>query len=292
MLVPLCNLRSLAALAPVSIIGVLGTVVTTFFLGYRCPAVVKSSPYAEANAGLLASMPASMQPQFSSYNRYKSPAPLILIAMGCVALMAHFSAPDFYTSLQDKNNKEETLKKYTKMTIAAYATVVLINALTVSFGFLTFGGACQGIILNNYADTDFGGSISRLLVAISVIGSFPILFGACRSSAFDLFHNNKEVTRANEKKYTLTLLSIITAVALVVKDAGFVVSFNGALMGTAIIYIFPALLFLKHTAERVPTRSLRLERWFNRFLVGFGFVSALIGAATSVLNSYFPHLLR
>ena len=65
------------------------------------------------------------------------------------------------------------------------------------------------------------------------------------------------------------MLASITAVALAVKDAGFVVSFTGALMGTAILYVFPTLMFLRWTKGEVqPIR--RLERNFCRFLVGFG----------------------
>lgn len=297
-LVPLCNLQSLASLAPVSIIGVLGTVVSTLFLAWRCPAIVPSSPYAKVGKGMLASIPTAMQPQFKSYSRLQTPAPLILIAMTCVSFMAHFSAPDFYRSLAGKNvdqrKTEKTMAKFNTMTVAGYVVVGTINALTLTFGFLTFGGNSAGVVLNNYANADIGASVSRLLVAISVIGGFPFLFSACRSAALDLFaKKGQTVTRATETRYTSVLLAILTAIALVIKDAGFVVSFNGALMGTALIYIFPTLLFLKQSAgSTTKSTRLSLERALCKFLVGFGVVSSLIGGATSVMNSYFPHLLR
>jgi amino acid permease len=289
----LCNLKSLAALAPVSIVGVLGTFVATAFVAFRCPAVLKSSPYAIAGEGLLASSP--MQPLFCSYNRLRSPAPLVLMAMACVAWMAHFGAPEFYHSLKgsadDPDEKKKAIAKYNLMTLLGYSSVAAVNAMLLSFGFLTFGGNCAGIVLNNYSTLDPGAALSRLLIMVSVIGGFPFLFGACRSAALDLFASGKEVTDSLRKKATAILLAVITAISLIVEDAGFVVSFNGALMGTAIIYIFPALLFLKETAGRITSGWVRLERWFSRFLVVFGSVSAILGAVTSVLNSYFPHLL-
>jgi sodium-coupled neutral amino acid transporter 11 len=298
-LYPLCNLSSLAALAPVSVVGVLGTLVTTGFVALRCPAVVASSPYAAA--GL-----------FSTFSRTRSPAPLIMVAMGCTSLMAHFSTPDFYHSLVDKpsvitaddtaidavdatlpqTDKGATLKKFTTVTVGSFIAVTLLNMLTMSFGFLTFGGNSAGIILNNYSARDIGAVLSRFLVAVSVIGGYPFLMTACRSEAHELFRKGKPITKAVERKTTSILLVVLTALCMVVKDAGFVVSFNGALMGTALIYIFPTLMFLKQTSQGTSTRSVRLERAFCKFLVGFGCVSSLIGAATSVLNSYFPHLLQ
>lgn len=315
---PLCNLSSLAALAPVSILGVLGTFITTAFLAWRCPAVVASSPYAVPGAGLLASAVAMRQPSFSTYSRVQSPAPLILIAMSCVSLMAHFSAPDFYHSLttttttattdgtRTNNNKspsptivdDKVMRRFTTMTVIGYSVVAVLNSLALAFGFLTFGGNSEGIILNNFSDADWGANVSRLLVGVSVIGSYPFLMGACRSAALELFESGSKITKAREFRMTAILLSIVTAISLVVKDAGFVVGFNGALMGSNIIYTIPALLFLKLKAnlissgEEKATRLLRTEQWLCRSLVGFGVISAIVGGATTVISSFFPHLLR
>ena len=94
------------------------------------------------------------------------------------------------------------------------------------------------------------------------------------------------------------LLSLTTLLALMLKDAGLVVSLNGALMGSAIVYGFPTYLFLAHTGKQVKAkngripRRLRLERWGNRALLTFGIVSGLIGAGVSVVNKCYPHLLH
>lgn len=307
---PLCNLSSLASLAPVSVIGVVGTVITTAFLAWRCPALVSNSPYAKLNAGLLADV--ALQPSFSTYNRLRSPAPLILIAMSCVSLMAHFSAPDFYHALTtatanknktttgtDPKRDDKILRRFTKMTVIGYVAVAIINSLALAFGFLTWGGNAMGIVLNNYSNADWGANVSRLLVGVSVIGSYPFVMGAYRTAALELFENagRQKVTRAREVRMTVILLSIVTAIALVIKDAGFVVSFNGALMGSNIIYTIPSLLFLKLTANRVSSggksqRLLIAERWLCRSLVVFGVVSAIVGGATTVISFFFPHLLR
>ena len=66
-----------------------------------------------------------------------------------------------------------------------------------------------------------------------------------------------------------------------------ILSFNGALMGSAIIYIIPPLLFLADKA-----RGTRLERVSSRLLVGFGVFAAVVGGLVSVLQCFAPHLLR
>jgi sodium-coupled neutral amino acid transporter 11 len=146
-LFPLCNLSSLTALAPVSILGVVGTLVTVLFMGWRCPAIFPNSPYAVPFAGMLANVPSHLQPSFCTYSHIVSPAPLILIAMGCVALMAHFSAPEFYHELASKTRpgeisgkpNDKPLKDFNFVTVLSYASVVIINGMSMAFGFLTFG---------------------------------------------------------------------------------------------------------------------------------------------------------
>ena len=213
------------------------------------------------------------------------------------------------------------------------------SRLPYVFAVLTFGANSGGIVLNNYAAKDVGAIVSRVLVLASVIGAFPILFGACRSAAIDMFgrgcrekqrqkvstalqehdfHRDEEearrllqarLTKATKKKYTAILLSLLTATSMCVKDAGFVVAFNGAVMGSAIIYIFPALMFLRQqkrqrqeaqiaqtpfsdlVATYTSSRTARLERWICRFLVAFGVAAAGVGGVTSILNAYFPSML-
>ena len=93
-------------------------------------------------------------------------------------------------------------------------------------------------------------------------------------------------------------MALITGLSLVLEDAGVVVSFNGAVMGSAIIYIFPGLILLKSIRRKLDsdalalTRKVRLELFMSRFLVGFGVISAILGGAVTIITKYFPTLLR
>lgn len=164
--------------------------------------------------------------------------------------------------------------------------------------------------MNNYAVSDAGATLSRFLVSVSVGSGYPLLFSAARSSALSLLRNGRRGgeqdrdgdgvgdgsafaadTFAQEENLSRILLGLITIAALLVPDAGFVVSLIGAIAGTAIIYIFPSLLFLRHFRSRFGWQWT-LERGFCRFLIGFGAVSAVMGTVAAVLSSYFPALLQ
>ncbi|CAB9517368.1 Solute carrier family 38 member [Seminavis robusta] len=322
-LAPLCSLKSLAALAPMSIVGTAGTLLTTFFMAFRCPALFASSPYSVAPGAVgkfAAAAAPALAPQFNTFSKIISPASLIIAAMATTAYLGHFNAPDLYHGFKkekttttegaaeqtnaavaaDKKESEKALQKYSRMTSIGFVGVTLWNLVLLSLGFLTFGGNCAGVVLNNYATADKGAVLSRLLMAASVIGSYPFMVRACKSTFVQLYSDIRKVkSKSNmESKVGRALLAIVTSLSLLVSDAGLVVSLNGALLGSAIIYIFPALMFLAHTGNQVKaaggvvSRKLRLERWASKFLVAFGAVSGLVGAAVTLINSFAPHLLR
>ena len=67
---------------------------------------------------------------------------------------------------------------------------------------------------------------------------------------------------------TVLLLGLVTAISLVLKDLGLVVAFGGAILGSALVYIMPALMFLKN--ERNAKRPLSLEFALNVLIALFG----------------------
>jgi sodium-coupled neutral amino acid transporter 11 len=303
---PLCNLRSLLALAPLSMLGVFAILVTTVFLGWRCPSINMSSPYAVASGGaLLDTLTSHQAPKFNTmFKGFGSPSSMILGGMAASSYMGHFSAPGFYHSVRkadqddnvtsDSTTNRKALLDYFKVTLGGFGSITLINCLVMAFGFLTFGGNANGVILNNFSTIDPWASLCRLLMAVCVMGGYPFLIAGCRSEMLELWkrRTQREPTRRLEKTITATLLSILAGLGMVIKNAGFVIGLNGALMGSAMVYIFPSLLFLEHTKKLTGmSKRIRLERWFCRFLVGFGATAALMGGGISVIATYFPNSL-
>lgn len=312
-LLPLCSLQSLSSLAPMSLMGIFGMLATTCFLGWRCPTINAASPYG-AEGTLLGTLAKHQLPSFGTFNKgFASPASMILGGMAAASFLGHFSAPDFYHALRKKDDSTDTdddvaattskdssstqalqLRDFLKVTVGGFCAVNVINCFIMAFGFLTFGGNSGGVILNNYSTVDPWATVCRLLVAICVIGGYPFLLSACRGEAMALYKRKTQMpaTRKVENNITRILLAVLAAGALVMKNAGFVVGLNGALIGSAIVYIFPSLLFLAQTGKSIQlTRRIKLERGFCRFLIAFGIAAGLSGASTSILNQYFPHIL-
>jgi sodium-coupled neutral amino acid transporter 11 len=198
----------------------------------------------------------------------------------------HYSAHEFCDGLSDN-----TPKRVKKMTGTSFGCTVLLNLIFMISGFLTFGGNCQSMVLNNYSPHDVGAIISRIIVAVSLVGSYPIIFRAMKSSLFDITHKGKEVPEKFNKLVTGSLLGVLTGAALVLKDAGMVISLNGAVMGSAIIYGFPSLIFLKlikrlmKEGKLEKTRELMIERFANKALIGLGGIIAIAGSGVILLKN-------
>ena len=281
-LYPLCHLKSLAALAPVSIVGVIGMMFTSLFMVVRS---IPGGPYCAASGGsFLSTLAPALQPSFGLIgNNAYSASILILVSMAATSFLAHFSAQSFYDGLKDKS-----IKRFGILTGLGFGIASLLNIVSMASGFCTFGGNCQGMILNNYSAKDIGATLCRMIVTISLIGSYPIFVGAVKSSFYELFMKGKEVSDGLNKKVTNVILGSLTGAALVLKDAGVMVSLTGALLGSAIIYSFPSFVYLKLTKKLIDQGKLKktfgvsLERIFNTGLIGLGGVLGVLGTAVTL----------
>jgi len=92
-----------------------------------------------------------------------SPKALILACMLSNAYIAHFNAPKFLKEL--KNN---TMARFHQVIGWSFGASILLYAGIAALGFLTFGVASNGLILNNYSNKDTLMSVARIAVAISV----------------------------------------------------------------------------------------------------------------------------
>lgn len=297
-LYPLCLLKSLSALAPISIVGNVGVVATCAFMVLRCVTPAYQLP----NGRFLRNLPT-----LPAFNTRTGPVnPLSFLVLGSMlssASSGQFSAPQFLNAVK---GQPHALRKYARVTIFGFASVALVNLSILVAGFLTFGGNSAGVILNNYATADPGAALCRLLQAVSVVGGFPFLIRSAKASLYSclyggmyivdtqlfstrlttrLFVDKPVPDRLNFQITTLMVL-VLTFGAFIMENAGMVVGLNGALMGSAIVYVFPSLLFL------AKKRGNRAERMLNRGLVGFGVVAGLAGAAVTLLNTYAPQMLR
>jgi len=253
-LLPLCLLKNLASLAPFSLLGVIGMGYTSVAMAIR----YFTKAYATPGGTLLADVPANLQPAFGSVGATGalSASSSILICMLSTAYMAHFNAPKFFTELKDN-----TIKRFNTLVSLSFAISIVLFSLISGLGFLTFGSASSGLILNNYSNKDILMSLSRVAVAISLVFSYPLAFAGLRDGVLDVAEVPSDKRSNNlQNKLTVGLLSFITALALTVKDLTFVLSFGGATFGNALIYVFPALMFRRSVKDMGEKATKGLKR--------------------------------
>ena len=264
-LLPLVSLQNLAALAPFSLLGLGGMIYTTIYMAIR----YTDKSYA-AGGKFFSSIAASAQPVFNTRpGSFFSKKAFMLLSMLSTAYIAHFNAPKFYAELDNP-----TINRYNKMVWGAFSLSMVFFTVIMALGYFTFGGNCLGLILNNYAASDIGATIARFMVGGAILTSYPFAFSALRDGLLDL--QNVEGPRREKlvKPYTIGLLSMVTMLALVLKDVGFVVGLSGALFGPILLMAIPALMNIQNIKKKFgtdlfgkPTQGMGLT---NRRALNFG----------------------
>eukprot|EP00525_Craspedostauros_australis_P012584 CAMPEP_0198119158 /NCGR_PEP_ID=MMETSP1442-20131203/24457_1 /TAXON_ID= /ORGANISM="Craspedostauros australis, Strain CCMP3328" /LENGTH=170 /DNA_ID=CAMNT_0043777569 /DNA_START=8 /DNA_END=520 /DNA_ORIENTATION=+ len=158
----------------------------------------------------------------------------------------------------------------------SFGTSISLYGIITALGFLTFGTASNGLILNNYSTQDLLMSLSRVAVAVSITCSYPLIFVGTRDGVLDLFRVPQD-KRSNGllNKITLGLLAAITVVSSQLTDLGLVASVGGATFGTALVFVYPAIMFLKQ--QEKPTK----ESLVCKVIAALGVVMGAIGTKLS-----------
>lgn len=276
-LLPLCLVKNLATLAPFSLLGITGMAYTSFAIGMR----YFGGAYA-AGGRFLPDIAPALQPSFGSVGAsgVMSANSLILVCMLSTAYIAHFNAPRFFRELKDN-----TMSRFGKVTSISFGISTAIYAVVSALAFLTFGANCDGLILNNYSTKDILISASRFAVAISLIFSYPLLFVGTRDGTLDLLKVPEDKrTSSLLNNTTFALLGAISALAWKLTDLSFVSSISGAVFGTALIFVYPSLMFraaIKNLGDQA-TQAQKREGTLAMVVNLVGIVIAVIGTKMSL----------
>lgn len=279
-LLPLCSLKSLNSLAPFSLLGLGGTLYTAIFMAIR----YFDKSYS-VGGQFFKTLAAAGQPSFNTRGPFTiNHTIFILVSMLSTSFIAHYNAPQFYAELKDTS-----MPRFNKVVGSAYTTSILMFVFMMSLGFLTFGGATSGFVLNNYAKTDVLASFARLAIGLALLTGYPFTFSALREGILDLAKVKGEGRSKAATPLTWGLLSLVTALALVLKDVGFVVSLSGAMFGVALMFMVPAIMNICNTKNALPIGSAlsgkgKLELALNYGMIGMGVVMSGVGVTISTLR--------
>ena len=121
---PLSCLKSLAALAPVSLTGIVGILITCAVMTIRAlPGGAYSSTAASGATNYLASLPFNLRPSFGSVGLRSPKSLLILSSMTATAFLVHMAGPEVYQTLQNP-----TLSRFGKLSAIGFGSTALISA--------------------------------------------------------------------------------------------------------------------------------------------------------------------
>jgi amino acid permease len=166
-ILPLCLLKNLDALAPFSILGTLSILVIALCMGIRC----FDGTYDPMDGKYVEDLPDEFRPVFGTRNGCWTAAALVYVAMIFEAFVAHYNAPRFYAEL-----KHADMARFRIVVGNGFGASTVLYILIMSFGFLTFGGSCDGYILNNYSVQDPLMTASRFLISFSILFTYPVTF--------------------------------------------------------------------------------------------------------------------
>jgi len=295
---PLCMLKNMDALKTTSILGLGGIAYCALFMTVR----LFDGSY-RVGGKYFADLAAAVRPSFGA--RTSAPQPhviFVLISMISTAYVAHYNAPKFWVELKNK-----TEARYKTVVASAFGFAFAMYMTVMWTGFLTFGGHSTGFVLNNYSSKDKFATFARLCIGLAILFGYPLTFSALREGAFDLLRVPAAGTGVNGNDggnrraklatpATVILMSLITALALVLKNVGIVVSFSGALIGAMLIYTVPAIMNIsdlraakksggKGKSSSTYTKQQQLELAANYGMALMGCVIAVIGVATTLIGA-------
>ena len=110
---------------------------------------------------------------------------------------------------------------------------------------------------------------------------YPLLFVGTRDGYFDLLKvPDEKRTDSLQNKVTIGLLAVLTAMAWKLTDLSFVSSMSGAIFGTALIFVYPSLMFrgaVRKLGEKA-TVGMKRESKLAAIVNVLGVVIGIIGA--------------
>ncbi|GAX17581.1 hypothetical protein FisN_18Lh234 [Fistulifera solaris] len=224
LLLPLCLLRNLSSLAPFSLLGIGGMVYTGLAMQVQ---------------HWKGSYPPAMYTSVKS----TSASPAILLSMLSTAYMAHYNAPKIYWELQDDKKRD-----FNKVVGASFAGSMGLMTLIAGTGLATFGVHSASVILSNYNDPWM--RVAKWAVALSLICSYPLAFTGVRDGILEYV---KPAQRdASFVPVTVSALAIITGIAMTLTNLQTLLAVGGATWGNAVIYLFPAMMFISNENKKAP----------------------------------------
>ena len=182
---------------------------------------------------------------------------LIVTNVGAKAFVAHYPIAPMYEQLRNRSVK--------RMKFVMICGWIIVTTIYVSFGiagYYLFGINTEGDVLNSYSRSNIAFTIARLAMAISVIGSYPIIFKSLLQTLEDKFFNYQRGSRYNFVEHPRVRTSVIIIcsfglmiLGILIQNVGPVSSIEGAITVLGLVSLFPILIAWKVGNKPIQQRN-------------------------------------
>lgn len=194
-----------------------------------------------------------------------------------------------YNSLKKPNEKRWRIVTQSSIGLSLFLSLVL-----AVISYLYLRDTVDSDILNNFTHTNSMINIARLLLAMTMVFTYPMEHFIVRHCIMQVIAARLKNNRSSKKNMqmftfvyylvTVCLWAICLMIGVVVDDVGVVFSFVGSFCSSIIGYILPGLvIFRANSMWTDKNQWFSLKFYVSLFMIVFGAVCFVAGSVQSFL---------
>jgi len=190
------------------------------------------------------------------------------------SFVCHTALLPIYTEL-----KVQTKAQMSKVSLVSIATSWTFYFVAAVFAYATFFQGADGNILNNYPLKSVTIEVVNIAFGFAVVLTVPVIVFPLRRAINKVAFRNRPFSWLRHMTITITVVTIVTAMALLVPGLEDVFAVAGATSSVSIMLILPGFLYYKLNPKPHPKRT---------FAVCFACFGILLGVVclSSVIYSF------
>ncbi|KAF2759523.1 hypothetical protein EJ05DRAFT_450564 [Pseudovirgaria hyperparasitica] len=187
------------------------------------------------------------------------------------AFVCHHNSLLIYGSL-----RKPTIDRFSRVTHFS-TTVSMLACLTLALsGYLTFGDATQGNVLNNFPRDNIMVNVARLCFGLNMLTTLPLECFVCREVMDNYYFPGESWHPNRHLIFTTSLVVSAMGLSLLTCDLGSVFELIGATSACALAYILPPLCYMKLSTRTWKTYAAGACVAFGTAVLGISLVQAVV----------------
>eukprot|EP01084_Bolivina_argentea_P189549 325956_1 len=250
-----------------SIIGITGTLITVVYIDYT----FFTSHTVNDNVSWV-----------NTHNHSNNTIFFWLESFGAISatFFGHFNTCSLYNELNNKS-----VKKMKWITVITFIVIAIFLSFMAIPAYLSFGNDVHQNVIESLVITDKTKGIVaslRLLMALNIIGSYPLLFYQLKISMKHLVFFYWETNVNIERLVYFGINVLIWLIALYAQGVGELLSLVQAVSGNAILFVFPTMFYYALLKKQHLLNQKITVVCFG--IVCFGLIAMIGGVISIVMN--------